>query len=138
MAIKKQLPKCKSCRKSICKNQNSIFCDVGLHWLHLKCSRLTKYNFISLANESDDITWCCWFCLNEALPFHDCSDTDLVLESDHHTVPTKTDFDPDNLNQLFSDLESSHDTDDENENTTIQNLTITSKYITSHNINSIL
>ena len=63
---------CISCNKSIKNNHNSIYCISCCKWIHLKCSSISKNEFLSLSNDSSD--WFCNRCLECIFPFNNIQD----------------------------------------------------------------
>ena len=51
------------------KKENCICCDVCDHWVHLKCSGLSKTEFLTLGENDNSDYWYCRSCISEALPF---------------------------------------------------------------------
>ena len=49
-------------RKSVNKNQKSIYCDNCGLWIHKSCEGLTDREFQKLVEEDDDIPWKCLVC----------------------------------------------------------------------------
>ena len=57
-----------SCSISVRNNQKNIYCDNCLNWTHLKCTKLSNNDFISLTNNNEH-----WFystCLSNIFPFN--------------------------------------------------------------------
>ena len=65
---KRNITKCDCCEKMIGRNQASISCCVCIGSFHLKCCGLT----------ASSSTWLCSNCLGSALPFHRCSDAEML------------------------------------------------------------
>ena len=63
---------CISCNKSVRNNQNLIYCNSCCKWIHLKCSSISKNEFLSLSNDSSD--WFCNKCLECIFPFNNFQD----------------------------------------------------------------
>ena len=63
---------CGICAKIVAKNHRAINCDICNYWVHAKCNHINKTAYESLMN--DQKTWSCIKCVNNSLPFLDCSD----------------------------------------------------------------
>ena len=59
---------CNTCAKIVNYRQNSIFCNACNKWIHLKCSGLTKVQFIDIGKNKTE-NWYCKICLRNNLPF---------------------------------------------------------------------
>jgi len=62
---------CGICEKPVKSNDKGIFCDVCQKWLHTRCIGMTDDEYSELQASPD--SWSCKRCLQEALPFADCS-----------------------------------------------------------------
>ena len=92
---------CSVCKRTIRKNQNSIYCNMNMHWVHAKCDNLNLDQFQQLCNEDDGVPWCCSMCISNILPFHDCSDCDFeTFFNTKTTDQSATHLNPPNLNNL--------------------------------------
>lgn len=62
---------CALCSKPVKKNDTGVYCKVGHHWVHCRCSSISESEYRVL--QRSDGGWCCSTCEHEALPFADCS-----------------------------------------------------------------
>lgn len=62
---------------------NSIQCDICDHWVHLRCTTLTKNDLVTLGSSDDP--WYCQLCLGNCLPFSSLNqeDFEILLTLDH-------------------------------------------------------
>ena len=60
---------CRSCHKNVNKNHNGIFCDSCGLWIHSKCNKLSKQDYIKLSKEGENEPFVCLCCLAENIPF---------------------------------------------------------------------
>ena len=54
--------KCTSCNKVVRDNDDSICCDDCLRWIHRRCAKINKADFIKICKNSN-IPFTCIFCL---------------------------------------------------------------------------
>ena len=59
---------CSVCSISVCNNQKSIYVDNCLNWTHLKCTKLSNNDLISLTNNNE--RWFCSTCFSNIFPFN--------------------------------------------------------------------
>ena len=65
MSVDKNLYICFICKKNV-KN-NCIYCEICDQWLHFKCSKISRSNFISLSKSNEPFF--CFNCLAQEIPF---------------------------------------------------------------------
>ena len=93
---------CSVCKRTIRKNQNSIYCNMNMHWVHAKCDNLSLDQFQQLCIEDDGVPWCCSMCIFNSLPLHDCSHCDFdTLFNTKTTNQSATNLNLSNLNNLL-------------------------------------
>lgn len=63
---------CGVCVKFIQSNQKAIFCDLCKKWIHLKCTELSRVDYISLDGSPNE--WFCSPCLQNLFPFNQIDD----------------------------------------------------------------
>ena len=83
--------RCKKCTLIIKRKQNCICCDVCDHWVHLKCSGLSKTEFLTLGENNNSDYWYCRSCIFEALPFSSLDNYKLAKlfhasKSNHNSI----------------------------------------------------
>ena len=66
---------CPCCDMSYKSNQNLILYDLCNKWLHLKCSNLSKKDFVSLG--TTEMPYYCSCCLTEVFPFQSLIDSEF-------------------------------------------------------------
>ena len=89
-------PVCNYCRKSVCKKQPNLLCNLCNLISHLKC--VTAYKPKKISNEID-MNYICPQCFQSALPFQsvtDCEWNDLFS--------SKPSLSAASLNDLFSEM----------------------------------
>ena len=61
------IDRCGKCRKVIGKKQSSICCDICNNWIHLRCTKIKKSEFLSIGYSDEN--WFCDDCMQEIMPF---------------------------------------------------------------------
>ena len=85
------LRSCSVCSKRVYGSQRGIFCNCCNHWVHLKCSKFSYKEYISLSN--DDSDWYCHLCIMEILPFNKLEEFEFQLVLAEFAMgPTKLGF----------------------------------------------
>jgi len=79
---------CTQCCKPCKSNQNSIYCEICRKWTHLKCTNLTKIQFLSLGRS--DLPYFCSVCNLNIYLFQGLNNEELIEEFSDHEVKTKT------------------------------------------------
>jgi hypothetical protein len=63
---------CGVCKKAVRNNQKSLYCDSCCCWLHLKCTTLSKDDYLEL--KLDCSNWFCHNCISQMFPFNNIED----------------------------------------------------------------
>jgi hypothetical protein len=70
--ISRKQTTCDHCEKTVMKNQTSVSCNVCFGSYHAKCAS-TKHVYAN-------VNWTCGKCLLSLLPFHACSNEQMMQE----------------------------------------------------------
>jgi len=70
---------CGVCSKPVKSNQKGIQCEVCNFWLHTRCIGIPDDEYRQLQSSVDP--WCCKRCQEEALPYHNVSNSDYIFNT---------------------------------------------------------
>ena len=74
----KKCNSCNVCNKLVGKNQNAIECEVCSRWVHIKCNKFDKKEYMLHKNDPTR-NFFCVECLSDALPFNKVNDNEFKL-----------------------------------------------------------
>ena len=72
---------CAVCCKPVKRNQRGIYCDASYSWLHTRCISMSNEEYSELQHSDSDQPWCCKRCQEEALPYHNVSNSDSIFNT---------------------------------------------------------
>ena len=96
---------CGVCSAPVKCNQRGVQCDTCASWLHARCIGLSNEEYLNL--QLSDDPWSCRRCIQDALPFHDISNSDSIFD------PSNPDLSHDSIHthgatQLIQPFPSNH------------------------------
>ena len=80
---------CKICQKIVASNHRGILCDLCNKWVHPKCNKLEKSDFLKF-QEDENLQFFCSLCLRENLPTLDLNDKEFYLTMEGVNYPEET------------------------------------------------
>ena len=82
------------CSKTVANNQHGIKCDLCSKWVHLKCNKLDKKEYVSY--QTQEMDFFCFKCIADTLPFLNLDNNQFELTAKGIMVPEEI-----NMNEMF-------------------------------------